>query len=70
MTCKRTDFVVFSPDSGRVAANLEAAYDQWLQARQQLAAMPVSMYWQPKGNVDYLAIKQVSSAPGTTVGAV
>lgn len=68
MTYRRTDFVVFSLDSGRVAANLEAAYDQWLQARQQLAAMPVSMYWQTKGNVDYLAIKQVSSAPGTTVG--
>jgi hypothetical protein len=65
---QRTDFVLFSPDAGRVAANLEAAYDQWLQARQQLAAMPVSMYWQAKGSTDYLAIKQVSSAPGTTIG--
>lgn len=68
ITYKRSDFVAFSPDSGRAAANLEAAYDHWLDARQQLAAMPVSLYWQTKANGDYLAIKRVSSASGTTIG--
>ncbi|MFT3817342.1 MAG: GSU2403 family nucleotidyltransferase fold protein [Rubrivivax sp.] len=64
----RGDFVPFSPDAGRVAANLEAAYEQWLDARQQLAELPVSMYWQAKASGDYLAFKQRSSDPGTTVG--
>ena len=68
MIFDRADFVPFSGDAGRVAANLEAAYDQWLDARQQLAAMPVSMYWQPKASGDYLAVKQQSSSSGTTVG--
>ena len=68
MAYSRTDFTPFSPDSGRVAANLEAAYDQWIEARQQLAKTPVSMYWQTKANGDYLAIKQSSSDCGTTVG--
>ena len=50
MTYARTDFIPFSPDSGRVAANLEAAYVQWFDARQQLLKMPVSMYWQTKAS--------------------
>ena len=44
MTYKRKDFVPFSVDSGRVAANLEAAYEQWLNARQQLAAIHIQMF--------------------------
>lgn len=68
MQYSHSDFGPFSADAGRVAANLEAAYDQWLDARQQLAAMPVSMYWQAKASGDYLAIKQQSLSPGTTVG--
>jgi len=68
MTYLRSDFVPFSPDAGRVAANLEAAYEQWLDARQQLATMPVSMYWQTKPSGVYLAVKQHSNDPGTTVG--
>ena len=64
----RSDFVPFSPDAGRVAANLEAAYDQWLNARQQLAKMPVSLYWQTKASGEYLAVKQRSSDSGTTAG--
>lgn len=69
MPYRRADFVPFSPDSGRVVANLEAAYEQWLDARQQLSALPVSMYWQAKAGGDYLALKQRSTDPGTTVGA-
>jgi hypothetical protein len=68
MTYSRTDFVPFSPDSGRVAANLEAAYVQWFDARQQLLKMPVSMYWQTKASGDYLAVKLSSSDSGTTMG--
>lgn len=68
MSYLRPDFIPFSADAGRVAANLEAAYEQWLDARQQLAAMPVSLYWQHKPSGDYLAVKQRSSDPGTTVG--
>jgi hypothetical protein len=68
VTYQRSDFVPFSPDAGRVAANLEAAYEQWLGARQELAAMPVSLYWQTKSSGDYLAVKQRSNDPGTTVG--
>ncbi|MFT3666531.1 GSU2403 family nucleotidyltransferase fold protein [Piscinibacter sp.] len=68
MSYKRSDFVPFSADSGRVGANLEAAYEQWLDAQQQLATLPVSMYWQRKASGDYLAVKQRSSDPGTTLG--
>jgi hypothetical protein len=68
MTYSRADFIQFSPDSGRVAANLEAVYEQWLDARQQLVKMPVSMYWQSKTSGDYLAVKRSSSDSGTTIG--
>ncbi len=69
MSYQRRDFVPFSADADRVAANLEAAYEQWLGARQELATLPVSLYWQHKPSGDYLAVKQRSSDPGTTVGA-
>ena len=68
MTYARTDFIPFSPDSGRVAANIEAAYVQWFDARQQLLKLPVSMYWQTKASGDYLAVKRSSSDSGTTIG--
>jgi hypothetical protein len=68
MLCLRSDFVPYPVDASRVVANLEAAYDQWLDARQQLLAMPVSMYWQRKSSGDYLAVKQHSGDPGTTLG--
>jgi len=68
MAHKRSDFTAFATDSDRVIANLEGAYDQWVDARRRLAELPVSMYWQSKGGVDYLAVKQLSSDPGTTVG--
>ena len=69
MAYTRNDFIPFSADSGRVVANLEAAYEQWLDARQQLDGLPISMYWQTKAGTDYLAVKQRSSDPGTTMGA-
>ena len=65
---RKTDFILFSADSGRVIANLETAYEQWLDARQQLARLPVSMYWKTVGGIDYLGVKLNSSSAGTTVG--
>lgn len=69
MSYKKSDFVPFRSDSGQVIANLEAAYDHWHQARQVLAALPTSMYWQTKGGVDYLAVKSNSYDTATTKGA-
>lgn len=50
-------------------ANLEAAYGQRLDAQRELALMPTSLYWQPKGGTDCLASKAQSSDPGTPIGA-
>ena len=69
MAHKKVDFIPFPQDSGRVIANLEAAYEQWLDARQQLIRMPVSMYWKDIGGVEYLGVKLTSSSVGTTGGA-
>lgn len=68
MAFDRAAFVPFSGDAARVAANLEAAYEQWRDARQELDAMPVSLYWQTKSSGEYLAVKRRSSDPGTTIG--
>ena len=69
MTHKKTDFIPFSQDSGRVIANLEAAYEQWLDARQQLIRMPVYMYWKAIRAREYLGVKLNSNSAGTTGGA-
>ena len=68
MAYKKTDFIPFPTDSDRVMANLEAAYDQWVDARRQLASMPVSMYWKTVGGVEYLGVKLNSNSAGTTAG--
>lgn len=69
MTYKKTDFLAFPSDYEQVLANLEAAYDQWHQSRQALAALPMSMFWQKKGGVDYLAVKELGDSSATTHGA-
>jgi hypothetical protein len=68
MAYEKTDFTPFPQDSGRVIANLEAAYEQWLDARQQLIRMPVSMYWKTIGGTAYLGVKLYSNSAGTTGG--
>lgn len=68
MVYKKSNFIQFPSDSGQVTANLEAAYDQWHQARQTLATLPCSMFWQSKGDADYLAVKQNCNDSGTTKG--
>ena len=69
MSFNKTDFTPFPQDSGRVIANPETAYEQWLDARQQLTRMPVSMYWKDVGGVEYLGVKMTSNSVGTTGGA-
>lgn len=69
MAYTKADFAPFLSDSGQVIANLEAAYEQWHQARQTVASLPSSMFWQAKGGVDYLAVKRGSQDSATTQGA-
>ena len=58
----------FSADAQRITANLEQSYAGWLDAMQQLQAMPSSMHWVKRGDAEYLAVKTISSDPGTTIG--
>lgn len=69
MAYMKASFIPFRSDSGQVIANLEAAYDQWHQARQAMASFPSSMFWQPKGGTDYLAVKVGSYDSATTRGS-
>lgn len=69
MGYKRSDFIPFSSDADRTVANLEAAFEQWVDAQRELDLMPSSLFWQSKGSTDYLAIKERPNDPGTTVGA-
>jgi hypothetical protein len=69
MAYTKADFIPFRSDAGQVIANLEASYEQWHQARQSLAALPSSMFWQSKGGTDYLAVKNGSYDSATTKGA-
>jgi hypothetical protein len=68
MSYSKSDFTPFSSDSQRVSANLEQIYTAWLDARRQLDAMPVSMYWAAKDNADYLHVKNSSNDNGTSKG--
>ncbi len=68
MSYPKSDFTLFSSDSQRVSANLEQIYTAWLDARRQLDALPVSMYWATKDNTDYLHIKNTSAENGTSIG--
>ena len=68
MSYSKSSFTPFSNDSQRVSANLEQIYAAWLDARRQLDAMPVSMYWASKDSADYLHVKTSSSDNGTSMG--
>lgn len=68
MQYRKADFVPYPTDSPRTIANLEAAYEQWVDAHRSLARLPSSMYWQAKGEAEYLAVKQLATSPGTTLG--
>jgi hypothetical protein len=68
MIYQKSDFTPFSSDAQRVSANLEQIYNAWLDARRQLDALPVSMYWVTKGETDYLTVKASSSDNGASIG--
>lgn len=63
-----TDFMPFTADAQRVAANLEQAYSAWIDARRDVERLPVSMYWQAKEGADYLSVKHTSNHAGSSVG--
>ena len=65
----KNEFILFPGDAGRILANLEMAYTQWLEAQQAYAELPATMYWQTKQGVKYLAYKDIAGTPGSTIGA-
>lgn len=69
MPFQRHDFVPFSTDAQRLAANLEQTYSAWLDAQRQLATLPASMYWATKADTDYLTYKTDSKDNGHSLGA-
>jgi hypothetical protein len=68
MKIELSDFIPFTPDAQRVAANLEQSYFAWLDTRRQWADLPTSMFWASKQDADYLHIKQDSRDNGTSIG--
>lgn len=69
MEYSRSLFGPFSSDAQRVAANLEQAYQAWLDAKRELEALPVSMYWVNKNGAQYLTVKQRSQDAGASAGS-
>lgn len=61
-------FLRYSSESQRVIANLEQAYGAWVEARRELEALPVSLFWVEKGGVEYLGVKHHSRDNGSTLG--
>ena len=68
MPYAQTDFIPFSADAQRVVANVEQAYAAWLDARREVEALPVSMYWAARGESEYLMAKAQSSDSGKSLG--
>lgn len=63
------NFVPFSDEANRVAANLEQRHDAWMAAVRQSDALPSSMFFARKGEYEYLTVKRHAGDPGTTEGA-
>jgi hypothetical protein len=68
MNFLKSDFTPFSSDSQRVSANLEQIYQAWVDAKRELDALPMSMYWANKDQTDYLHVKQQTGDNGTSLG--
>lgn len=68
MNYKQSDFIVYSSDAQRAAANLEQGYTAWLNTERALSDMPASMYWAVKNATDYLTAKLDSTDSGTSMG--
>ena len=68
MVYEKHQYLPFSSDAQRLAANLEQAYSFWLSARQSLKELPASMYWAERNGSQYLYIKQSGTDNGTSLG--
>ncbi len=69
MIYEKSQYLVFSADAQRTAANLEQAYSFWLDSRQNLQNLPISMYWAERSGSEYLYSKQNTQDSGTSLGA-
>ena len=69
MVYEKQQYLAFSRDAQRLAANLEQAYSFWLEARQSLQNRPASMYWAERSGHQYLYVKQSGTDNGTSLGA-
>ena len=69
MIYEEPQYLPFSSDAQRLAANLEQAYNFWLDARQTLQGIPISMYWAERSGHQYLYAKQNGTDNGTSLGA-
>ncbi|MDB5939869.1 MAG: hypothetical protein JWP77_2233 [Polaromonas sp.] len=68
MVYEKHQYLPFSSDAQRLAANLEQAYSFWLSARQSLKQLPASMYWAERNGSQYLYVKQSGTDNGTSLG--
>ncbi len=68
MIYEKSQYLAFSADAQRTAANLEQAYSFWLDSRQSLQDLPISMYWAERSGSEYLYVKQTTQDSGTSLG--
>ena len=68
MVYEKHQYLPFSSDAQRLAANLEQAYSFWLSARQSLKELPASMYWAERNGSHYLYVKYSGTDNGTSLG--
>ena len=69
MIYEKKQYLAFSSDAQRLAANLEQAHSFWLDARQSLQKLPASMYWAKRSGHQYLYVKQSGTDNGTSLGS-
>ncbi len=63
------DFISYSDEARRVAANLAQRHDSWVEAIRRFEALPSSMFFAPKeGAPQYLTLKSRSGGSNTTLG--
>lgn len=64
------EFLPFSDEGLRVAANLAQRHDAWVEAERRVEALPTSMYFaRREGNREYLIVKRHSRDNGTSICA-
>jgi len=65
---KPAEFFRYPADAERAIANMDAAYEQVVDLKRQIAAMPASLFWVKREGREYLAAHQTSKDSGTTLG--